>query len=174
MWIKVKVVSKSAASARSRTVNDISKIFFLYSVFGLHKSLQHINTHVPSSVQHAAQSHFFFSRLFSCWMTKSSVTGRSFSCSFVSVCVCWACQTGIFTLHKRAGTHRSLFSTTGCLCLFRLLWGSTCCLSVRPSVCGCWAAAAVDEGEGESWTSNCGMEFILWKNYWWFRNSIVK
>lgn len=33
---------------------------FLFCVFGLHKSLQRINTHVPSSVQHAAQSHFFF------------------------------------------------------------------------------------------------------------------
>lgn len=93
---------------------------------------------------------------FTGWMTKSSVTGRRFS--YVSVTVCWARQTG---MHKRAGTHRSPLSMTGCHCLFRLLRGFARC----PAVCGCWAAAAVDEDEGRCcfwinsprtpWTSNC-------------------
>ena len=62
--------------------------------FGLHKSLQHINTHVPSSVQHAAQRHFFlFSSLLLAPISpagwpNSFWQAEGFSCSSVSVCEC--------------------------------------------------------------------------------------
>lgn len=123
--------------------------FLSFNVFSLHKSLQHISTHVLSSVQHAAQEPLFSALLTSTfhWLDDQIVSDRPElfmqHCLSVSVCVCVVCVFNctvpiIFTLHKRAGTHRSLFSATGCHCLFRL----------PRSVCRrASSSSAVNEGE---------------------------
>lgn len=88
----------------------VVKKYFLF--YGLHKWLQCINTHIPSSVQHAAQSDLFFfssslrSHPFH-WLDGQITPDRPELFMRRCECLCG-------TLYKRAGTHRTLFSTSGC------------------------------------------------------------
>lgn len=166
-----------------RTFVKKKKKSVLFSVFGLHNSLQRINTHVPSSVQHAAQSLFFFSPcsrsfVFTGWMTKSSLTGRSFSLSFVRVWL-WVCVEPIepgrlFTKepgHTGASSVRQAATVcSGCRGAshaVRLSAGAELLMKVRVSV-----GAAVGSLLGahqlpeDPLTSNGEKDFVLPKDCW--------
>lgn len=99
----------------------VVKKYFLF--YGLHKWLQCINTHVPSSVQHAAQSDLFFFSSSLCshpfhWLDGQITPDRpELSCGAASVCVAHCT--------KEQGHTGSSSARQAARCLLRLPRGFT-------------------------------------------------